>query len=302
MTDIDEDIAVGTKVFYREEKLKGLLDSIPAWISTVYVADDGETSKKKSEIYGRSYSFDLEVIDLEYDVGIGAGRNAIVDTMEEEYIFIVDPDHRIPPTAPLLIHQLKANPKIGGIGGLLYEPENQQLYSQAQDFREEQRGNETVLVRETKTNNKKFKTEAGAPLVEWDWIPNATLFRRKCLQEQAWDPKFVNNYEHVDFYISHWKNTDWKFAVSPSVQFVHFPGGDTHYMSHRHDPEAKSETKKYLLTKWSFDSMEWPEQKWIEVSSQSRFSKNVQNAFQILREEGPFALGRQVQQFIRNQI
>ncbi|WP_159900211.1 glycosyltransferase family 2 protein [Salinirussus salinus] len=302
MNEIDEEVALGTKVFSRPGDLYRLMESIPSWISQVYIADDGKMTEEKLAIYNSNYDFELTVLDLEYDLGVGAGRNAIVDAVTENFIFIVDPDHQLPPTVSLLYEQIKDSPRMGGIGSLIIEPENDRLYSQAADFREISTNGSRELVRETHgiESKKNIRIVKGAPLVEFDFIPHATLFRRECLEEQAWDEAFLTEYEHTDFFLSHWKNTDWKFSISPSVQMLHYPGGDTEYLLNRQDPEKTAHGREHLLNKWGYNNMTTTEGRWIEAGSLGSFSDNFESAIQVLREEGPIALLQQVRLYLSN--
>lgn len=300
MSKIDDQIAVGTKVFTRTDDLRRLLASIPPFVSKVYVSDDGEMSDQKSSVYNTNYNFDLEVINLEYDAGLAAGRNAIVEVATEKYIFIVDTDHQLPPTAKLLYKQLKASPDIGGIGATLVEPENDRLYSQVADFREKQTEDGVKLIRESGgiDNSKTIRIVQDAPLIEFDFIPNAALFKRECLEDQSWDNEYIIEYEHTDFYLSHWKYTDWKFAISPSVQVLHYPGGDTDYMINRHSPKKSSHTEEYFFNKWEYSEMETTDTRWIEAGSIGTVSEKFESVVTILREEGPRALIKQIRLYL----
>jgi hypothetical protein len=302
MDKIDEKIALGTKVFSRTDDLQRLLDSIPSYITKVYVADDGKMTQKKSALYDADYSFELEVIDLEYDAGVGAGRNALVEAVTEDYIFIVDPDHQLTPTMNVLYEQLQELPEMGGIGAIIAEPENDRVYSQAADFREENTEEGVKLIREAQgvEGKKEVRVVSGAPLAEFDFIPHATLFRSDCLQEQAWDDTYQTEYEHSDFFVAHWKHTDWKFAISPSVHVLHYPGGSTEYLLHRQDPDKTSHGREYFMEKWGYIDMETTEERWIEAGSIATVSKNIESAFRILREEGPIALLRQARLYLSN--
>jgi len=295
-------IALGTKVFSRTDDLRRLLDSVPSFVSKVYIADDGEMSEEKATLYDSDYHFELQVIDLEYDVGVGRGRNAIVDSVDEEYVFIVDPDHRLTPQMELLYHQFKQKPELGGIGAIIVEPLNDRMYSQAADFREVRTDEGTKLVREPQGfgGEKRIEVVAGAPLVEFDFIPHATLFRRECLRDQMWDENYLTEYEHSDFFVSHWKHTDWKFAISPSVTVLHFPGGDTEYLLNRQDPEKTSRGKEYFLEKWGYTRMETTDGRWIEAGSIGSVSNNLQSAMTVLREEGPKALLQRIRLYVSN--
>jgi glycosyltransferase involved in cell wall biosynthesis len=295
----EEEVAIGTKLFSRINDVERLLSSIPDWISTVYIADDGKSSPEKEAIYDRPYPFDLQIINLEYDAGVGAGRNAIVENLSEEYIFIVDPDHEIPTDAELLYQQLSNSPQLGGIGGLIFEPDRDRLYSQARDFQEQDTKSGTVLLSKV-PSNKEINTVAGAPLAHFDWIPNATLFRRECLFKQAWDSEYVTNYEHEDFYVAHWKRTDWDFAISPSVCFPHYPGGDTEYRVARHDPDKTAHSKTYFLNKWGYEELNSIGDPWINVNSTTLSERNVNRGLKVLNEEGLYSLLIQMHQYVRN--
>lgn len=296
-------VALGTKVFTRTSKLAGLLDTVPDWISTVYIADDGEQTSKRT-LYTQQYPFKLKVLNLEYDSGVGIGRNAIVSAVEEEYVIIVDPDHRIPPSMRLLYDQLRKRPELGGISGLIIEPDNNRLYAQAADFHEIMTDDGVKLLRKTRAtdNQKIFHIKDNIPVVKFDFIPQATIFRASCLNEESWDPEFITEFEHTDFYLSHWKNTDWEFGICPSVQIPHYPGGNTEYMTNRKDPQKRSSGKEYFLKKWNYIDMETTDGNWIEAGSIGSLSDNLSGAIDIAKNEGVMSLLRQGRLYLKNNL
>jgi len=264
------EIALGTKVFTRAEKLGNLLNSIEGTgIDRAYVADDGEPTDRKQEIYAREYSFDLEVIDLEYDAGLGKGRKEIVDRLNNEtYLLIVDTDHKVPQNVTILIDQLVADPTIGGIAGTIVEPERGRVFQSAKDFREE--GN--TLVRSADIENKRIEELASYPFAEFQFIPNAAMFRTACLNDYCWDPNYVIEKEHVDFYVGHWKQTDWRFGVCPTVTFSHHPGGDQSYESERNSIEKWEESDRYFREKWGYDALRTERSYWFDTEPVERES------------------------------
>jgi hypothetical protein len=303
--DITDDIAVGTKVFTRTEKLRRLLDEMPEWVTTVYVADDGEQTTAKSDLYDRSYPFQLEVLDLEYDAGLGAGRNAIVDSLSEDYVIIVDSDHVVPPTATILYRQLKSQPKMGAIGGAIVEPNQERIYVEGQDFVETSQGSEEILTRgpHAKYETKDIRIVEQAPLIEFDLLPNAALFRRECLEEQAWDSHYTIEREHGDFYIAQWKYTDWDFAVSPSVYFPHYPGGDTQYMLERHNRDKWNDSQEYFLEKWGYNTDSIQGWNWMTTyKNQPKSKRKARAAVNILVNDGAVDLLRRVRFYIKKHI
>ncbi|WP_265108317.1 glycosyltransferase family 2 protein [Halosolutus halophilus] len=243
----DPAVALGVKVFNRTEKLEALLESVPAdEYDVVYVADDGRT-EERTHLYERAWPFDLELIDLPYDAGLGPGRNAIVDALSEEYLTIVDSDHEVPTNAAMLVRQLEARPDFGGISGLLLE--HGRIQGLCHDLFEEG----DVLVRDT--GSKTAETVAGYPLVAFDFVPNVVTFRRACLEERAWDENYVIGREHLDFFVGHWRGTDWRFGTCPAVLFPHHPGGGSEYDSNRLDRTKLLASKSYFREKWGYDQI-----------------------------------------------
>jgi glycosyltransferase involved in cell wall biosynthesis len=246
-----DDVALGVKVFSRYEKLERLLRSADdAHIETVYVADDGDPTPTEQRVYEYDYGFNLTVLDLEYDAGLGYGRSQIVEHADEPYLLIVDSDHEIPENVDVLYDQLSARPDIGGISGLFFE--HGTIAGSCHDIYE----SGTVLERDIKTK-KSLQTCAGFPLIEFEFLPNAALFRRECLTDYCWDPEYVIGFEHIDFYVGHKKETDWSFAVSPSVLVPHDRGGTPEYMKERNLPDKHRHSREYFLDKWGYDDIAW---------------------------------------------
>lgn len=254
------DVALGTKVFSRADKLGGLLDSVSGTpIDTVYVADDGEPSERKDRLYEAGYPFDLRVLDLEYDAGLAYGRNRIVEASDADYLLVVDSDHEVPPDVSTLVDQLRARPDLGAVSGLLYE--RGKIRGTCHDLHE----HGDVLVRDTR-EDKHVDQVAGAPLVEFEFLPNVALFRRACLAEQSWDPEYVIGREHLDFYVAHKQRTDWQFAVSPTILFGHSPGGDTSYLENRENRRKLERSKAYFLEKWGYRQVVLGQTDWTDAT------------------------------------
>lgn len=238
-------VAMGVKVFKRTEKLEQLLRSAEdTVIDAVYVADDGET-EHRTELYEREYSFELHILNLAYDAGLGFGRKRIVETVDEEYLLIVDSDHTIPHNVAQLGKQLAVRPEIGGVSGLLLEEGN--LRGLCHDLWVE----DNVLIRGLKDRTRVTEV-AGYPFVRFDFIPNAAMFRVDCLRDYCWDPQYQIEKEHLDFYVGHLKQTEWEFGTCPEVLFGHHPYGNTEYISNRGSPEKAFESKQYFDQKWNF--------------------------------------------------
>lgn len=237
-------LALGVTVFKRTEKLRALLDSVPQIVEQVYIADDGDTEERR-HIYEQEYPFNVNVIDLEYDAGLGRGREAITNKLTEDYLLVVDSDQLVPNNVEVLVEQLKENSELGGVAGLFLE--YGVLTGMCHDIFED----DGLLIRDTNPQ-KKVQTVAGAPLIKFDFIPNAAVFRRECLKDYTWDSAYRIGKEHLDFYVGHYKETDWEFGVSPRVLFPHDPGGNADFLATRHDPSRLLKSKSYFLEKWKY--------------------------------------------------
>lgn len=280
------DIALGVKVFKRTEKLQNLLESAKDHpIETVYVADDGERSDEKRAVYGAEYPFDLKVFDLEYDAGLGYGRQRIVEALDEEYLLIVDSDHELLGDVSTLREQLAADPQLGGVSGLLLE--NGTITGTCHDLYE--RG--TTLLRDVR-GTKPVRTIAGAPFVPYEFVPNVAMFRRACLEDYGWDPEYVIGKEHLDFYVGHKRTTDWTFGVCPDVLFEHHPGGGDGYLSNREGRQKLQRSRQYFLEKWGYDRILLGQTEWFGPSTRDPHAGDslVQDAAKSLLLRSPPAL------------
>lgn len=246
------DVALGVKVFKRVEKTRRLLDSVPSdLVSRVIVADDGETTDRKERLYSMDFEFDVTVLDLDYDAGVGYGRKRIVEELEEAFLVVVDPDHVCPPDLDTLIDQLRADDSIGGVAGSVVEPGQSSIELRGADLAEVGKR----LIQDGNVS-KDLESVAGDLFVEFDFIPNVAAFRRECVEECSWDPNYIIGRAHLDFYVGHWKRTDWRFGVCPNVCFQHFPGGSNEYMSERENEEKLRSSVEYFAEKWDYEFFE----------------------------------------------
>lgn len=243
-------IAVGAKLFSRETKCQQLLQSIPDTVDTIYVADDGRDSPADRDVFDLVDDDRIVTLDMPYDAGLGAGRKAIVEEMDEDYLCIVDTDMEVPNNVDALAEMLDADQTLGGVSGLLREDGEQTgLFH---DLAESRCGR--YLYR-TLDDDKAVEATAGGDIVRFDFIPNAAMFRREALEAQSWDPQYVIGREHLDFYVAHWKRTPYDFAVGLDVTFPHHPGGSSGYMRNRTNHDKLVESEQYFRDKWEYDAV-----------------------------------------------
>lgn len=254
-----EDIAIGVTVFKRINKLEHLLKSVNSeLLSKVYVADDGEITDRKREVYNRKYPFDLTVFDLPFDAGLGYGRNKIFEELSEDYMLLLDSDMEVPHNVSILFEQLESNKQIGGICGLFLE--NNRISTSCCDLFEE----EGAIIKDIRSE-KDITFIAEAPFVEFEFISNAAMFRRECLEDYSWDPEYTIGREHIDFYVGHKRETNWTFGLCPEVLFPHHPGGTEDYLDHRQSGKKYKEAEEYFMNKWGYNKFVHSHNNWLDT-------------------------------------
>lgn len=287
------EIALGTTVFKRTEKLERLLDSVPSFVDCVYISDDGRT-KDRSYVYRKDYSFDLNIIDLEYDSGLGKGRSEIVKRITEDYLFIVDSDHEIPKNADILIDQLEDRTELGGISGIFAEGDS--LICGSHDLFK----NGPYLIRDIRSTKSPIES-AGQSLYKFDFIPNVALFRSECLQDYCWDPEYVIGMEHLDFYLGHSRQTNWEFATNPRVIFPHDRGGSEKYMSNRTNSDKLQSSREYFLNKWGLEGIVNIQSRWLHTYDPDReATRALRPLLNVLLRKLPPSVGTQLISFINS--
>ncbi|MFB6121131.1 MAG: glycosyltransferase family 2 protein, partial [Halobacteriaceae archaeon] len=247
----EPELTVGTKLFTRETKLKQLLQSIPETVDRVIVADDGPVNAADRDVFNLvNDRLDLTVLNLEADAGLGAGRQAILEECGSDYLCIVDTDMEVPTNVTTLVDILDATPSLGGLSGFLRE--SGELTGLFHDLYETADGD--LLIRDVREEKERVST-AGGDYVPFNFVPNAAVFRTECLRDYGWDTEYVIGREHLDFYLGHWKQTEWKFGVCPDVAFPHYPGGSTSYMDDRRSSLKLRASRAYFREKWGYHSV-----------------------------------------------
>jgi hypothetical protein len=238
------DIAVGVPVFQRTGALELLLESVPAYVSSVYVADNGHRDER-ADLYDREWPFELEVLRPGFDVGIGACRAALTDAATEPYLWMGDCDMAFQRDSDLrdLRRILAARPDLGGVSGWLLEGDT--VRSGARDLVE--------------ANGRLYKEFAGErdinsdplPHAEAEMIPQSGLFRTAVFDDYGYDPA-AGSTEHVDFFVGHKRAAKWRFASTPAVVITHHRNIDPEYRENRGQSHVE---ESYLADKWGIEAI-----------------------------------------------
>lgn len=275
MTGIEKSIALGVPVFKRTEALKRCLESVDATaVDRVIVADNGRVGTH-DQVYEQDWEFELTVLDLEYNSGIGACRAAIADELTEEYLIVGDNDMIIPPASELrhLQTALEYDTNLGAVSGIIVE--GNRVRSGCSNLHEETSllGGKLV-VHAIRSDPTVEWVRPTLPIARFDKLTDATMIRRGCIDDYSWDARFPIR-EHLDFYLGQYHRTDWEFAVCPAVIFDHQKG---RYPSYRRTVrtdgqdyrDKRQRTEELYRQKWGYDRIEYgyrPD--WIDTESNS---------------------------------
>lgn len=298
---MDTSIAVVVPMFSRVRKLETLFRSAERFdIEKIYIADDGGQTDEKERLYSTDWDFELTVYDLPYDAGVGKKRQVLSTRPDEEYLLFLDSDMKVPHNYELLYRQLEKRPDVGGVCGMYLEPGR--ISTASSDFYEE----DGTLYRGVRTR-KEIETVAGAPYVQFDFHPQVGIFRKACFEDYTWDDFYTIMREHIDFFLGHWKQTDWTFGLCPEVLIPHSPGGSVEYRSHRESDEKFKRSDRYFCEKWGYDGLVIETDRWIDTydaNTQSFHLASDFDRFRIrVRERGlvdgsRFAAGKLMDRFL----
>jgi len=221
-------IACGVPVYSRTEALAQFLTSIPEYVVTVYVAENGPAASREERrgLYGREWPFDVQVLDLGHDVGIGRCRAAICEALSEPYLWMGDCDMVFVNDSDLrrLRGVLERNPGLGGVSGWLIEGGTV-------------RSGTCQLVEHDGRLIKAVKEPPDiegeeTPFARFDFVPQAGLFRAEAYDTYSYNSS-IRNSEHVDFFYSHAQRGEWTFASTPAVMIQHNRWIDEEYRRSR---------------------------------------------------------------------
>lgn len=251
----DNGIAAGVPMYSRESALRQFLDSVPDYVEVVYVADNGPEQDR--DCYHEDWPFELKVLHLEHDIGIGACRAAIADACDERYLWLGDCDMQILryDDLRLLRSILDANPELGGVSGWLLE--ERAVRAGARNLHIQ--GDAAIKTVDD------IPTPDGdpVPFATFDFIPQAGLFRTVIYDEYCYDPD-MDSSEHFDFFFAHKQLNEWVFASTPAVLTVHNRNIDPEYRQKERGGNHVDES--VLDQKWGISRIEpGPKTDWAQV-------------------------------------
>ena len=217
-------IAVLIKTFLREDVLFKTVAAVKALMPgeyRIYIADDGTVSDRKAALYQQLRDEGHCVVQLAYNSGISAGRNALLRVISEDYILLIDDDTCVTNQASLknMKAVLDADPDVGLVSALL-KREGGSWFGPQSYSRGLRLDLDGGLLKRTPMNGD-MKKVGEIQYRYADQVPNVFLAKAEVFKSATWDERIKVEYEHMDFFLA-LKKTGWKAAVCFDAEATHF--------------------------------------------------------------------------------
>ena len=207
-----EKVTFGITSFQRPDCLERLVASIYKRypLARILVADNGN---KKAKLPNS-----VEVLNLEFDCGLSAARNALFDNFRTEYLLILEEDFLFTDETNIeqFVEILDSDQEVGVVGGAIRSIHGRlAAYSlDIEIFRQ------TMYVREASHRVK--LSPSGTPYRLCDLIWNFALFRRAMTKRHRWIDELKVG-EHAPYYHQVKLAGEWRVACCPTVALYHVP-------------------------------------------------------------------------------
>lgn len=173
----------------------------------VIIADQNE---ELSNMYS---DFDVDVLDLGYNVGVSKARNAIVDNANADYLFLLEDDAVFKLSAlEQLVQRMQDNPQYGWISPMIDEISVGRKMPHAADWKVSSGRIEQRFFRGIRRQIEDF--------IEVDQAASIALYNTDVFDEVRWDNDVPVARDHFIF-AWYFKDTDWKAGVDPEALISH---------------------------------------------------------------------------------
>jgi GT2 family glycosyltransferase len=236
-----ESVDIIIKTFMRGACLRRLVASILDRYPRAHlnIADDSDPDADTREYYAGLEAQGHQVLVLPFNVGISAGRNALVARTTRPFLLFLDDDFVFTERTRIetMVEVMCSDPAIGVVGGSLL------------DFGTDLRSYEFTMEIAGRLGHSypigpPTQTIAGHRCRDSQIVLNFALFRREVFDDVQWDES-LKTLEHKDFYLR-LRSTPWRVVHVPDVVADHFPEKPTEYLPFREN-EAND---RRVLRKW----------------------------------------------------
>lgn len=245
-------IDIGIKSFLRPKALLRLLRSIRTYYPsvTITVCDDGGLSQSRDDESRNCMTIidsdpHTTLVELPFDSGVSAGRNALVERTSRSYILFLDDDFVFTADTRLarMLGRMEEDSTLGVVAG--------QCIDVAGGARTVRASRGSLRVVESVLNHDTQLSEE-ALLCHTDYFPTFALVRREVFREGVQWRGGIGG-EHYDFCLQI-KHSRWKAAIDSSVVIEHhlhpeaLPGYDERRFNYH-------KAQQWLLNTWGLERL-----------------------------------------------
>lgn len=220
----------------------------------IYVADQSRDVAAMLPFYER---FAVRLVRMPFDAGVAAARNALVRAVADPFFALLDDDMVIAPETDVAgaLAILEARPRIGVVGGLLYDivgtrprPRHFELYLELD------RAHRLLATIPIHWFAHRSEAVGDVRFHHADAVMNFAVFRRAMFSDVVrWDERYTCNGEHEDFYLNLKVNSDWRVAYLPALVALHHHPGNMGAYEARF--RRRSDGWRLFFEKWAIDQM-----------------------------------------------
>jgi len=281
------EVAILIKTLLKEKTIINCVKTIEKNLSDIdyriYIADDGQISTIKKNLYKDLKKKGHKVLELPYNIGASASRNALLRELgEEKFVLRMDDDFHISEETNIcdMINVLKEDKNIGAIADLERQiGHGKSVHSGRinpwQGFLLRQ--NNYLIKKMYPLRKYNFESIANIRVAKSDFTRNMLLIKREVFEDISWDENFPFANEHLDFLLQ-LKNSKWNVVFTPDSIHWHrddlsqFDACDLfeEYKKMRISNSHKNKHYQYFLEKWKIRGVKikrTPEIYWEKIRS-----------------------------------
>jgi GT2 family glycosyltransferase len=221
-------LSIGFATINRPRVAQRLIRSVRRFFPDlpIYVADQSLDREPMQAFYD---AYDVHLIQMPFDIGVTASRNALVEAMTEDYFVLCDDDFLMGPATSFAdaIRILEADPAVGVVGGRLFDFDGSTEHLRNWEIYLQYDPDQRILFSIPIYHLSPRRHDLGSiSYFSCDAVLNFAVFRRSIFSEVVrWDERFKSNGEHEDFYLN--------LKQQASIGVVHLPT----MLAYHHHPE-----------------------------------------------------------------
>lgn len=262
------ELAISIKTFLKEKTIDNCIKAIEKNLSDIdyriYIADDGPVSEYKKKLYQDIKEKGHKVLELPFNIGASASRNALLQELNEEnFVLRLDDDFEITNDTKIapMIEVLKIEKNVGVIADLERQMGPGKSVQSGrinpwQGFLQIQNGYLIKKMQPLKKFN--FHTISGIRIAKSDFTRNMLLIKKEVFDDVCWDDNLFFANEHVDFLLQ-LQRSKWDVVFTPDSIHLHrddLSQADARdlfeeYKKIRNNNSLKTKHYEYFLKKWN---------------------------------------------------